>query len=464
MTELAAIRDGLIRRTGHHYYLDKDKLLQERFRERMLARDVKDVRAYAALLDDPENGEAEWRALEDAITIGETYFFRYSEQFDLLRTTILPGLIASRSDTKSLRIWSVGCSNGAEPYSVAIVVREVLGKEFEDWRISITGGDISEAALKRAESGLFGPWALRALSEETVNRYFDPAGPRTWLLKRDYCSMVRFERQNILDLLSPAAPLQWTDFDIIFCRNVLIYFSPEAAVRLVASLRSRVAPGGSLILGHAEAGLTSADACARNGRLSSEFQTALSPELMPPPITLAWPATGLDGDREDAVMRAARNLPAEQARASADDIASDSGAGDARSLDEDIELLKRLADSGNYSGAVEVSSHLLARPDVPPLVYYLKAVLCQVVDDIEGAQSSLRQALYLDRNFVLAHHRLGLLALASGRAASGLRSMQTAVRLASRLPKEQELLGGDGLRAGEFVAMAGAQSGSAATS
>lgn len=456
MSDLSTIREGLIRRTGHHYYVDKEHLLEERLRERMLACGIKDVRTYKALLEAPERGETEWRALEDAITIGETYFFRYAEQFDLLRTKILPALVASRGDTKSLRIWSVGCSNGAEPYSVAIVVREALGEDFDNWRISITGGDISEAALKRAESGLFGPWALRALSEETVKHYFDPAGTRTWLLKRPYRSMVRFERQNILDLLSPAAPLQWTDFDIILCRNVLIYFSPEAAMRLVEELRTRLHTGGSLILGHAEAGLTSLVPDIRDGTLPSEFRSAMSPVGSLAPIALEWAGTAPATEPEGVVSWPPRSPPATGFEGvPAREVAADQE----HSLDQDIDLLKRLADAGDYKAAVEVSARLLARRDAPPLAYYLKAVLCQVTDDAAAAETALRQALYLDRNFVLAHHRVGLLALAAGRAGSGRRSMQTAFRLAARLPQEQELLGGDGLRAGEFVAMASAQLG-----
>ncbi len=447
---LAHIRDQLLRRTGHHYYLDKQQVLEERLRERMRLRDIETVEAYSVLLGDPATGEAEWRALEDAITIGETYFFRYAEQFEELRSEILPRLIAARSDRKTLRIWSIGCSNGAEPYTIAIILREVLGKDIDSWRISITGGDISEAALKRAAAGRFGQWALRALSTKMIERYFDVVGPRTWLLKTPYRAMVRFERQNLLSLLTPAAPLQWNEFDVIFCRNVLIYFSPDVAVRLVDELKARLADGGRLVLGHAEAGLTAPLPEFAETGLPTEFQTALSPVAAPVPfpandaVPLA-PWMPLEVEAPAPAADAPDPNPAIVSPAAKD------------TLDELLALLRRLADEGDYRAANEVSARLLARRDAPPVAFYLRAILRQVDNDTVGAELALKQAIYLDREFVLAHHRIGLLAMGAGRAANGRRSMRTAVRLASQLPPETELTGGDGLKAGEFVLLAGAQ-------
>lgn len=444
---MARISDGLLRRTGHHYYSDKAHILEERVRERMRQRGFSSLRAYHELLEHETRGEAEWRALEDAVTIGETYFFRYAEQFEELRTDILPRLIAARSESRTLRIWSIGCSNGAEPYTIAIVLREVMGAMADDWRISITGGDISEAALKRAASGRFGPWALRALPEATIERYFDRQGPRTWLLKRPYRSMVRFERQNLLDLLSPAAPLQWSGFDVIFCRNVLIYFSPEDAVRLAGELRARLAPGGCLVLGHAEAGLTVPLASLPEGGLASEFQAALAPAPAPAAVagTVASPV-GMDASGSpifmasgSAPLKFPEEIPPTTAPAP---------------VQNELALLKRLADEGDYRAAEEVASRLAGRPDAPPEVFYLRSVLRQVEDDLDGAEKALRQAIYLDRSFVLAHHRLGLIALSRGRSADGRKSLRTAVRLASQLQPDAELAGGDGIRAGEFVSMA----------
>lgn len=439
MNQMTAIRDGLIRRTGHHYYVDKAQVLDERVRERMRHAAFESLDAYRAVLADPEKGEAEWRALEDAITIGETYFFRYAEQFEQLRRQILPALIEARAERKALRIWSVGCSNGAEPYTVAIVLREVLGTDADAWSLSITGGDISEAALAKAQAGVYGPWALRALSEAMVERYFDRTGLRTWRLKRPYRSMVRFERENVLDLLSPAPPLHWSNFDVILCRNVLIYFAPDVALRLVAALEERLAPDGRLILGHAEAGLT---APLPEIPLTSEFRSTLDPAGSAAAASVAavlpvTPTTALDWP----------TWPPALAGTSAQ------AAGEAG----DLALLRRLADEGDYRSAREVCERMIARPDVPPTAFYLKAILCLVEDDTPGAETALKQAIYLDRNFVLAHHRLGVLGIGGGRIDAGRRSLRTALRLAARMNPGLELEGGDGITAGEFMELAGAQ-------
>lgn len=129
-----ALKARIIARTGHAYYHDKDDLLWERVLRRIAATTVADSNAYLQRLEDIGRGEAEWEALEAEITIGETFFFRYVEQFDALSSRILPDLIARNRDRRRIRIWSAGCASGAEPYSVAIVLRNLLGDAWDDWQ------------------------------------------------------------------------------------------------------------------------------------------------------------------------------------------------------------------------------------------------------------------------------------------------------------------------------------------
>ena len=201
-TALERLKAMVIARTGHAYYADKDRALYERARERMLARGIATLDAYVAELEQP--GSQEWRALEDIITVGETYFFRYPDHFAALREQVLPALIEARRNSRTLRIWSIGCSNGAEPYSVAIIVRELLGAEIDNWRVSITGGDLSERTLAAARTARYNAWALRTMGPDDRLKYFDKDAAG-WLLKPEFRTMVRFERQNILDLLSADA-------------------------------------------------------------------------------------------------------------------------------------------------------------------------------------------------------------------------------------------------------------------
>ena len=162
------------------------------------------------------------------------------------------------AQSRTLRIWSAGCSTGAEPYSIAVLLHELLAEDLGNWRISITGTDISATALAAARSGEYGRWALRTLPPEERQRLFlaGPPAPGaaregSFTLRPQFRRMVRFETQNLLGLLEGGAKA-FSDFDLILCRNVLIYFDAETVYGLVRSFGRRLKPDGWLLLGHAE--------------------------------------------------------------------------------------------------------------------------------------------------------------------------------------------------------------------
>ena len=240
------LKSRIIERTGHFYYQDKDDLLWERVRKRLRATGLRDSTQYLSLLGDPISGPAEWSRLEAEITIGETFFFRYAEQFAALRATILPEIVARKSATRRLRIWSAGSSTGAEAYSLSILVNEILGESLNDWRVSILGTDINDGFLKAARQAQFGKWALRSMPAPERERYFIGVDKDRWQVRPEFRSVVRFERHNLLSLLDGTSPLEFTDFDLILCRNVLIYFHPDVVIQLVGGLRERLAGDGCL--------------------------------------------------------------------------------------------------------------------------------------------------------------------------------------------------------------------------
>lgn len=426
----ARLLEAVIARTGHAYYSDKERLLLSRVRERMQVRVVKTLEAYLDLLDDKETGETEWRALESLLTIGETYFFRHADHIEALRKKILPALIEKNRATQSMRIWSIGCANGAETYSIAILLRELLGDETGQWRISLTGGDISDLAIAAARNAVYGAWALRTVTPQQRTEYFEQVDARHWRLKPAYRAMARFERQNLLDLLSGAAPLQWNEFDLILCRNVLIYFSAEVALKLIDELRARMAAGGTLLIGHAEATLSAQSEQFGPEPLPSEFEQTLDPVAplqpfafvetpLPPPLPLP-PAPAVSTPKLAPV--------------------------------EAIDDMRAAADAGEYQKAHALCVQLLAADPVSPALHYYDALLSQISDDLVRAEASLRRALYLDRRFLLAHHRLGLLLLASNRATEARRALLTAKRLAEDLPADHQLADAQGATAGELAA------------
>jgi chemotaxis protein methyltransferase CheR len=428
-TGLERLKRAVVEKTGHHYYVDKDKLLLERVHDRMRMRGVTSLNRYLEILD--ADAGSEWRALEDAITIGETYFFRYPDHFHALRTKVLPDLIARRADTRALRIWSIGCANGAEPYSLAILLREVLGDQVDSWRIALIGGDISEKALSAARNARYGAWALRTMPPDDRTKYFHRDGA-AWVLKREYRSMARFERQNILDLLARTAPIEWNGFDLILCRNVLIYFSPHQALEIMEALKHRLASDGTLVLGHAEAILATNPGLLEAQGTPTEFGQALVPAAAPlpayfPPVVPPLPLSMAP-------------QPAKGPQASLPDA-------------QEIEHVQLLADAGAYEQAERLCRELIARDPTSARLQYYDAVLRQVSDDPAGAEAALKRALYLDRGFTLAHHRLGMLMLGAGRIPEARRSLLTAARLAEAAPESAPLPEGQGVSAGVFGAM-----------
>ncbi|MGN5373930.1 CheR family methyltransferase [Sphingomonas hankookensis] len=288
----AEVKALVIARTGHHYYIDKDAQLAERVAHRMAATGDATIAAYRDRLRDP--ADAEWPHLESAVTINETFFFRFAEQFSALRTTILPAMIERNRDERRLRIWSVGCSTGAEAHSVAILLADLLGDGIADWRIVLTGTDIDEAALSAARSADYSAWALRTMGEAERERLFDRSGDR-YRLKDRYRGIARFERHNLLTMIDAAAPLGYGDYDLILCRNVLIYFAQDDATAIVGALARRLATDGILLLGHAEPnpGFDAVADTAQVAGILTYRPLRSQPRPVAPPVELAPPLPAL---------------------------------------------------------------------------------------------------------------------------------------------------------------------------
>lgn len=432
-----ALKAQVIARTGHHYYADKDDLLFDRLRRRFRACGAADGTAYLARLADAAAGPAEWEALEAEITIGETFFFRYAEQFGALRDTILPGLIAARAPARTLTIWSAGCATGAEPYSVAILLHELLGDALPDWRIAITGTDISATALATARAAVFGRWALRTLPPEERRRYF-VAGPPVpgagregaFALRPEFRRMVRFEPQNLMSLLDGTVPARLGAFDLILCRNVLIYFESEAVLGIVRGLGRRLRPDGWLLLGHAEP--------------NPAFSELLAPVNLPG--TVAYRPRDAPPPRPDPAWSPEPDPPVRpRAAPLAEPVAVAEPEGDA------LARIRALADAGRTAEAWRAVRAALLRAPMQAALHYYDGLLARGLGRDAEAERAFRGALYLDRDFVMAHYQLGLLLLALGRGAAAGRALDNAARLSRALSPEAPVPEGDGISAWQLA-------------
>jgi chemotaxis protein methyltransferase CheR len=235
------------RRSGLQLETLAESCLLDAVQKRMHATQTTQSSAYYTHL---LANDAEFDELVSLLTINETYFYREPKQFELLTELILPALLANRDATpqRPLRILSAGCSTGEEPYSIAIAIREKYG-ESAVRLVSIDAGDIDQHALQRARRGVFPEYSFRAMPPELRERYFMHAAGRGDLIDETIRAMVEFHPLNLQDSESPG---QLTGFDVIFFRNVSIYFDAPSRERILRTLHAAMRETGYLLLGTAE--------------------------------------------------------------------------------------------------------------------------------------------------------------------------------------------------------------------
>ena len=225
----------------------KRYFVQRRVDDRRIATGAPSFASYFARLRADMDGEIE--QFINAFTINETYFYREDHQLQCLTNDLLGERLACKPTVEPIRIWSVPCSTGEEPYSIAIWLLENW-PPVDRFNVEILGSDIDTRALEAAREGIFGARAIGRLPPEVVARYFEPAAAaESWRLIGDLRGSVAFTPINVVD---SAQTRQLGRFDVIFCRNLLIYFD-EASRRIAAdNLFENLAPGGFLCLGHSE--------------------------------------------------------------------------------------------------------------------------------------------------------------------------------------------------------------------
>lgn len=243
--DLAKLCEFLYARTGMQFGESKRYYIDRRVADRMAERQTSSFADYFALLR-TDGDEAE--KLVNSFTVNETYFYREQHQLASLSGSILPEIIKSKKPGDKIRIWSVPCSSGEEPYSIAIWLLENWSL-VDAYHVEIVGSDIDTDIVARALDARYGRRALARLPPELVERYFAPAEYGQVRLIEDLRESVIFTAVNIMD---PASVARHGAFDVVFCRNLLIYFDEAARIRCMQSLFNSLAPGGYICLGHSE--------------------------------------------------------------------------------------------------------------------------------------------------------------------------------------------------------------------
>jgi chemotaxis protein methyltransferase CheR len=343
-----------------------------------------------------------WQKFIQAITVGETYFLRDQAQCDALRMHILPQLIAERQKTglRRLRLWSAGCASGEEPYSLAMLLHEVV-PDIETWDITILGTDINLAFLERARRGLYRASSFRNETPEYIQRRWFKRTPDGYQLDQAIRDMVVFLPMNLAtSFCSPPENLT-TNMDLIVCRNVTIYFDQATVRDIVGRLYQALNDRGILIVGHSE--LSTA--------LYRQFTTRTYDRMM-----FYQKVTGSQ-DGHDASPVASRRTksrrrsrPAGTPRPPARPDVKPSAPAE-ESQDQSLEAAwsqaKKAADREKWEEALECLAKVETKHTFRPEFHYLRGLVRMAADNADEALWAWRQALYCDPMFALAHYSLG---------------------------------------------------------
>lgn len=411
-----------------------------------------------ALLDD----------LVAEITVGETYFFREPRQLTVLRGDILPALLFDRPPDRPLRVWSAGCASGEEPYTVAIMLREMGA----DRGAHIVGTDLSRAALAKAHRGRYTRWSLRGAPEHAVGSYFTPVG-NEFELAAAVRAAVEFRYLNLAEDTYPSFATGVWGMDVILCRNVLIYFDGETVGRAARRLIDCLSEDGWLLLGSSDpmlADLVRCEVVVTGAGLAyrrASVRKLAAPEMHAPPIPspplepAPDPAPELS---EPAPPLRASDDPAEAARCYA---ARDYGRAAelaAALVQRDgsdpllwIVLVRALANRGELDAAGRACAAAIDRHRASAEITYLHAVLLAEAGRFAEAATAARRALYLDRGLVVAHLALGGALARLADTAGAHRAFRNAGRLLAAMAAGDMVPASDGEPAGRLAEMARVQ-------
>jgi chemotaxis protein methyltransferase CheR len=408
--------------------------------------------------------------LASYLTVGETYFFREPKTFARLEARILPELMhCRRGSEQRLRIWSAGCCTGEEPYSIAILLSKMI-PDLPDWHLMILATDIHPRFLQKGAEGVYNEWSFRGIPRGIKERYFTRTKGNGWAILPHIKQMVTFSALNLADDTYPSLLNNTNAMDIIFCRNVLMYFTPEKAKEVIHKLYRALMPGGWLLVSPSETSHV----------LFAQFETVNFPDVIlyrKPHIEatetgrvaeweLRLPGTPLDGTA-DAAFPAAEELskieashvapyPAaaklyEQGHAAeaAESLGTrrSENSADAQAL---AQLARVSANEGQLSVALAWCEKAVAADKLNPGYHYLLATILQEQGQVAEAIQSLKRALYLDQHLVLAHFALGTLTRRQGRLKESHKHFANALALLSAYGQDETLPESEGMTAGRL--------------
>jgi len=438
------------------------------------------------LLSDPLT-EKDMDALINNLTIGETYFFRDKNLFQVLEKNILPELIARhRSKEKSLKLWSAACCTGEEPYSLAILIDQLL-QEWQEWHITFLATDLNAAFLQKAERGIYKEWSFRDIPEDIKKTYFEKKDEKSFEISPRLKKMVTFCQMNLSENNYPSKQNNTNDMDIIICRNVLMYFNPELRKQIVHRFTRSLSKDGWMILSPGDA------IYARHPDLypfrfpqlilykkkKAFVGSSLKPEptdptlvgssLKPEPTLLQHKQAEVQvGDLNQMSGYAPLTRPTVLNTASvkqphiksvpvnlpeSSDLPGHSDVSSEKTVENLYQKAVILADKGELSEAEKYCNELISLEKLHVRCHYLLATVCQEQGRFRESVRSFKHALFLDPNFVLAHFSLGNLMHREGRNVEAKKYLSNAIKLLIPMDPKAVLPYSDGMTAGRLKAV-----------
>lgn len=390
--------------------------------------------------------------LASYLTIGETYFFREKKSLEILETQIVPELLRARhAGERHLRIWSAGCCTGEEPYSIAILLDRLIPDQ-ASWNITLLATDINPQFLRKAAEGTYSEWSFRRTPAWIKARYFKQRKDGRFELSAHIRNKVAFSYLNLADDIYPSLLNNTNAMDVIFCRNVLMYFTAQRAKAVVRNFHRALVKNGWLIVN----------------------PTETSANLFPFFAPVAFPGTVLyrkieegdlpghaSGTQPRTIRPAAPVFPVEAAQPLAPLQTTPPQAVPAaimtpddthlRTPDELSLRARNCANQGRLDEAIAWCQQAIAVDKMNPARHYLLAAVQQELGQADAAAQSLNRALYLDSRFVLAHFALGNLRLSQDRRREAERHFTNTLAALRDHPHEAILPESEGLAAGRLV-------------
>ena len=359
------------------------------------------------------------------LTVGETYFLREKESFDILTERILPELVlARRGVERRLRLWSAGCCTGEEAYSLAIMLQRAI-PDLADWNVTILATDLNPRFIRKAAAGVFREWSFRETPAWLKEEYFREAGENTYEILPKVRHRVTFEQLNLVEDVYPSLATDTNAMDIIFCRNVLMYFTPEQAQRVIDRLHRSLVEGGWLIVGLTEAALPLSPPFAHVNFDGGTFYRKVNHH---PPTIEEEPAGEVAAQAVAPLPKRPPTLVAVM-----------------------LQRARELADQGLLSESLEWCDKSVVAGKLNPVAHYLRAVVLQEQGATAEATRSFERALSIAPDFVLAQFALGTLLDQHGKKPEARKHYRKALHLLRACRQEELVPESGGMTAGRLA-------------